>query len=257
MKKVLYFDLERGSKTLGSEEDIESLFGYPVLAPTTFDGFQKAISSMYTTKRIDRIKTVGSVKVPEVIEQAIPKEGVEIDVLVLDTFSELSKKYQRSICGKDGRLQMQDWGKLKNKLDQTLDYITKIPGIVILNVHSKITTLGDGSTKVLPYIDGSTKEDISKWFDFVFYTKTITGTNRKIQYVWQTSHTEMYDHAKDRTNSLPPLMAQDYQLVLDAVEKKGFDGAKILIIGSPGTGKTMSLKTLVPKVKEKQTTKAA
>ena len=40
-------------------------------------------------------------------------------------------------------------------------------------------------------------------------------------------------------------MDQDYAQVVAAAKKKGFDGAKILIIGSPGSGKTYSLQTLV------------
>ena len=34
---------------------------------------------------------------------------------------------------------------------------------------------------------------------------------------------------------------------LAAAQEKGFDGAKILVIGSPGSGKTYSLQTLVNK----------
>ena len=134
---------------------------------------------------------------------------------------------------------------LKNKLDGALDFISKIPGVIICNCHSKIQTMDDGN-KVVPYIDGSSKEDISKWFDFVFYTKTIiSGEDRK--YLWITARSEKYDHAKDRTGLLPPEMSQDYRKVIAAAQEKGFDGAKILVIGSPGSGKTYSLQTLVNK----------
>ena len=40
-------------------------------------------------------------------------------------------------------------------------------------------------------------------------------------------------------------MEQDFSQVLSAAAIKGFEGSKILIIGSPGSGKTYSLKTLV------------
>ena len=102
----------------------------------------------------------------------------------------------------------------------------------------------DDGNKVVPYIDGSSKEDISKWFDFVFYTKTVVdGDNR--QYRWITARTEKYDHAKDRTGLLNTEIEQDYNLVLNAAKEKGFAGAKILVIGPPGSGKTYSLQTLV------------
>ena len=243
--KCLMFDLERGSQTLGGPESIQKLFGYPVLAPTTFDQFKKTISDLYTVQKAVKKTKIGTSEIDQESLETIPKNGTQIDALILDTFSELSKKYQRSLVDKTGKMKMQDWGKLKNTLDMLLEFITRIPGILVMNVHSKLKDLDDGTTKVLPYIDGSTKEDISKWFDFVFYTRTIEAPNGETQYVWQTKHTEKYDHAKDRTNLLNSEIPQDFQLVLDAVKEKKFASAKILIIGSPGSGKTWSLKTLI------------
>ena len=173
----------------------------------------------------------------------------QIDAFVIDTFSELSKKYMRQLSDKDGKLKIQGWGQLKNKLDSALEFVSRIPGIVILNCHAKIQMMDDGN-KVIPYIDGSTKEDISKWFDFVFYTKSIKKGNES-EYVWVTRRDEKYDHAKDRTNLLDDVIPQDYQLVINAAKERGFSGCKILIIGSPGSGKTWSLKTLTSKGKNK------
>ena len=103
--------------------------------------------------------------------------------------------------------------------------------------------MDDGVNKIIPYIDVSTKDDISKWFDFVFYTATVKeGKDR--QYVWITKRSEKYDHAKDRTDLLPEQMPQDYNEVVKAVKEKGFENCRILIIGSPGSGKTYSLSTL-------------
>ena len=41
MNKLLYFDLEHGSQTLGSKKDLEQMFGYPELEPSVFGEFQK------------------------------------------------------------------------------------------------------------------------------------------------------------------------------------------------------------------------
>jgi len=251
------FDLERGSKTLGSEESIQTKFGFPVLSPSSFNDFTQIIKALYTTRTTERTKMVGTIPIKEQYNETVLKDDVQLDAVVIDTFSELSKKYMRSLCNKDGRMQMQDWGKLKNKLDMLLEYITKIPGVVIFNCHSKFKDMSDGTSKVLPYIDGSTKEDISKWFDFVFYTKTINQPDGTEKYVWHTRHNSMYEHAKDRTNSLPAEIEQDYQIVLNKAKEKGYDGCKILVIGSPGTGKTMSIGTLVPQTKTETVTKAA
>jgi len=245
--KCLMFDLERGSQTLGGPDAIHKMFGYPVLQPTTFDQFKKVIAELYTVQKAVQKTKIGNIEIDQETLETIPRNGTQIDALILDTFSELSKKYQRSLVDKTGKMKMQDWGKLKNTLDMLLEFITRIPGILVMNVHSKLRDLDDGTTKVLPYIDGSTKEDISKWFDFVFYTRTIDTPSGKTEYIWQTKHTEKYDHAKDRTNLLPAEIPQDFQLVLDAVKEKNFTSTKILIIGSPGSGKTWSLQTLVNK----------
>ncbi len=241
--KTLMFDLEHGSQTLGSKEYIHKRFGFPVLQPGSWDQFQDTIAKLYKQETVSEKIMVGNLEIDEKRTVVLPRNGTTVDALVLDTFSELSKKYMRQLSDKDGKMKLQGWGQLKNKLDGALDFISKIPGVVICNCHSKVQTMDDGN-KVIPYIDGSSKDDISKWFDFVFYTKTaISGDDR--QYLWVTSRSEKYDHAKDRTGLLDTEMEQDYAKVVAAAKEKGFDGAKILVIGSPGSGKTYSLQTLV------------
>ena len=247
--KVLYFDLEHGHQTLGSKEECQRIFGYPVLSPSTWDQFQDVIGNIYTSKTEKVIQKIGSLEIPETRTFVVPKNGTQVDAIVLDTFSELSKKYQRSLTDKSGAMKLQGWGKLKNKLDSCLEFISRIPGTVVITCHAKTNTMDDGTTKIQPYIDGSTKEDISKWFDFVFYTKTIKTGNKR-RFVWVTKRDEMYDHAKDRTNLLEDMIDQDFKSVMAAAKKKGFANTRILIIGSPGSGKTMSLKTLTNKGEE-------
>ena len=209
--KILFLDFERGSQTLGSKDHIQEMFGYPMLSMTSWDQFQSMIGKLYTKKKTVSTIKIGNLEIPEESIEVVPKNGAEVDVLVLDTFSELSKKFQRSLTDKNGKMKIQDWGVLKNKLDVALDFVTSVPGVVILNVHSKIQTMDDGTTKLLPYIDGGTKEDISKWFDFVFYARTILDPAGNREYIWVTKRSEMYDNAKDRTTLLPAEMPQDYQ----------------------------------------------
>jgi len=241
--KTLMFDLEHGSQTLGSKEYIHKQFGFPVLQPGTWDQFQDTLSKLYKKETVTEKIKVGNLEIDEQRMAVVPRNGTQVDALVLDTFSELSKKYMRQLSDRDGKMKLQGWGQLKNKLDGALDFISKIPGVVVCNCHSKVQTMDDGN-KVIPYIDGSSKDDISKWFDFVFYTKTVIDNDDR-QYRWITGRSEKYDHAKDRTGLLPPEMDQDYSQVIAAATEKGFDGVKILVIGSPGSGKTYSLQTLV------------
>ena len=243
---ILYFDVEHGSQTLGSKESIAKHFGLPMLTPSSWDEFQSTIGKLYQSKKVkEKIELSKGFEIEQVKNVITPKEGLTVDTLVIDTFSELSKKYMRQLSDRDGKLRLQGWGQLKNKLDSALEFVSRIPGIVICNCHSKVQTMDDGN-KVIPYIDGSTKEDISKWFDFVFYTKAVKKDDTT-NYMWVTRRDEKYDHAKDRTNLLDDLIPQDYSLVMNAAKERGFNGCKILIIGSPGSGKTWSLKTLTSK----------
>ena len=108
--KCLMFDLERGSQTIGSPDSIQKLFGFPVLAPSTFEQFKKIISDLYTVQKSVKKVKVGTLEIDQEVLETVPKNGTKIDALILDTFSELSKKYQRSLVNKDGRMKMQDWG---------------------------------------------------------------------------------------------------------------------------------------------------
>ena len=244
--KVLYFDVEHGSQTLGSKETIAKEFGLPMLNPSSWDEFQQTIAKIYKTEKVkEKIDMGNGFSIDQVVSKVSHRDKFSADTVVIDTFSELSKKFMRTLTDKSGKMKLQEWGRLKNKLDTCLEFITRIPGNVILTCHSRTQTMDTGENRLLPYIDGSTKEDISKWFDFVFYTKTIVDAEGKRQYVWVTNRTETYDHAKDRTQLLPAEMEQDFSQVLSAAAIKGFEGSKILIIGSPGSGKNYSLKTLV------------
>jgi hypothetical protein len=245
---ILLFDLENGSKTLGSRGDIQKSFGLPVLSPGSFEDFSTVITQLYDKTEDDHPVLIGNREIQEHrIVRTLADPTFPIDALVIDTFSELSKKYQRNLTRDDGgTMKISSWGKLKNKLDGLLEYLTALPGILICNCHSKIQTMDTGGNKILPYIDGSTKEDVSKWFDFVLYATTVNHPNGTNTYVWRTNHTSLYDHAKDRTQLLDNEIPQDYQVVINAANKRGYDGAKILVIGSPGTGKTFSLRTLNP-----------
>ena len=244
MKKLLYFDLEHGSQTIGGAKDINNLFGFPELEPSTFGEFQDIIKQLYAPKKVESKVKIGDLEIKQTTRKVVPKSNTKIDGIIIDTVSELSKKYQRSLTDREGKMQINDWGRLRNTLDKLMDMLTMLPGILICNCHAKIQNLEDGGTKIVPYIDGSTKEDISKWFDFVFYCKTKTNLKGETSYIWRTRRTEKYDNAKDRSQILADEIPQNYLPVFDAVKKKGWDGAKILIIGSPGAGKTYSLQTI-------------
>ena len=243
--KTLLVDLENGYKSIGSKETIEEKFGLPLLSFNDFTSFRDFIGKLWSRKKVEKEVKIGGVSVPQSSWEIKPKEGVEIDCMVIDTGSEMAKKYARELKGKAESLQLKQWGKLKDTLDNFFSFTNAIPANLVVNCHSKMQEDNEnGIMRVMPYIEGSTKVDVGKWFDFVLYTKVRKAKDGTREYVWVTARDEHYCHAKDRTQELPAEIPQDYSIIFDAVKNKGWDTAKVLVIGEPGSGKTLSLRTL-------------
>jgi len=121
---ILLFDLENGSKTLGNRGDIQKSFGLPVLSPGSFEDFSTVITQLYDKTEDDHPVLIGNREIQEHrIVRTLADPTFPIDALVIDTFSELSKKYQRNLTRDDGgTMKISSWGKLKNKLDGLLEY---------------------------------------------------------------------------------------------------------------------------------------
>ena len=249
--KTLLIDLENGYKSIGSKETIKDKFGLPLLNFNDFTSFRNFIGQLWSRKKVEKEVKVGEVSVVQSSYEIIAKEGVDVDCMVIDTASEMSKKYARELKGKAEQLQLKQWGKLKDTLDNFFSFTNAIPANLIVNCHCKMQEDNEnGIMRVMPYIEGSTKVDVGKWFDFVLYTKVRKAKDGSREYVWVTARDEHYCHAKDRTQELPAEIPQDYAIIFDAVNKKGWDTAKVLVIGEPGSGKTLSLKTLINMNKE-------
>jgi len=243
--KTLYVDLENGYKTLGSPEDIKKMFGYSKLSFETFTDFGSFVKQLWTRQKIEKTIDIDGVKVKQESYEVLPRNGTSVGCLVIDTASEMSKKYVRELKGNADTLKLQQWGKLKDTMDSFFSFINSIPSNLIVNCHSKSEMDSEnGVIRMLPYLDGSTKVDVGKWFDFVLYTKVVKTKSGKREYVWVTGRDEHYCHAKDRSQLLDSEIPQDYQLLVNASKKRGWDSFKALIIGEPGSGKTLSLKTL-------------
>ena len=65
MYNLLYCDLEHGSQTIGSKKDIEGMFGFPELEPSTFKEFQSIVRQLYTPETVEETINIGGVKVKQ------------------------------------------------------------------------------------------------------------------------------------------------------------------------------------------------
>ena len=74
MSKILMFDTEHGSQTLGGEAEIQEMFNCPVLKPAQFDDFRNIITAMYTTQRMEVEKKISTMP-PGVFEDHHLQEG--------------------------------------------------------------------------------------------------------------------------------------------------------------------------------------
>ena len=63
MRKILMFDLEHGSQSLGSKDTITKKFKLPVLSPGSWDQFLNTITSLYTQKAITRKIKIGDIEI--------------------------------------------------------------------------------------------------------------------------------------------------------------------------------------------------
>ena len=242
---MLYLDFENGYKSLGSKEEVSKIFGYPMLQYDSYRDFKSLLGKLYERKEIDEKVKIGALEISQKITKWVPRNGTVVDAMVIDTMTEMVKQFQRELAGERKRLQLQQWGEMKTELDIFMSVINSIPSSIICNVHGKLKEDNELNVlKVMPNIEGSTKEDLGKWFDFVLYTQVNKDSKGNRTYQWVTSRDEKYCHAKDRSQELPAVMDQDYSTIFDVVNKKGWDSAKILVIGDPGSGKTMSLKTI-------------
>ena len=107
---ILYFDVEHGSQTLGSKESITKNFGLPMLTPSSWDEFQATIGKLYQSKKVkEKIELSKGFEIEQVSNVITAKEGLVVDTLVIDTFSELSKKIMRTLTDKSGKMKLQEW----------------------------------------------------------------------------------------------------------------------------------------------------
>jgi hypothetical protein len=244
--KIMYFDFENGVKTIGSESYLQEKFGFPVFNPDGWESFQDILGQIFKPVSVTKeIQIAKGITIKQNKREVIKRDGVDVDLMVVDTFTELVKKYQRSLSV-GGKMSFNKWGEVKSEVDLLLEYLNGFPISIICNVHTKPEKDDDsGIVEVLPAIEGTSRYDVSKWFDFVMYSDTRRNEDGSTEFVWVFGRNERYTQCKDRSQLLDKVIPQDYKILLNAAKEKGWESIKVLNIGKPGTGKTLSVDTLL------------
>lgn len=246
---TLLFDTENGSKSIGGEQEIQNLFGNPVIRPTSWADFKSVMGVLFERKQVEKKFKIGTQEVTQNLSAIVRKSGVDVDAIVIDTTSALINMKQAELKA-EGQGKTKDtmtlnkYGELKDAVDSFATYVNQFPCHAILTVHAKPEKDEElGIQQITPQISGSSRIDFGKHFDFVLYADSKkNGDNR--EFFWVTKKDERYQHAKDRSQLLADMIPQDFNLIFDAAKQKGWDYVKVLVIGSPGSGKTLSLKKL-------------
>lgn len=97
--KTLYLDFENGFKSLGNKEDIPKIFGYPMIQYDSYRDFKSLLGKLYERKPVDERIKIGNVEVTQKILKWVPRNGTQVDVMILDTMTEMVKQYQRELAG--------------------------------------------------------------------------------------------------------------------------------------------------------------
>mgnify|MGYP003131829786 CR=1 FL=1 len=242
----LLIDTENGSKTLGDPRQIKDKLGLPPIIMNQWGELISLYNQLFKRDTVENIIKIDELEIPQkTVMTTLKNPKLPIDGIVVDTFSELVKKLSRQIQGKKEKMEWPDYHKLMIKVDKILEYSNRIPLSMIFNCHSKTENDDDQRVlRVIPAIEGGTKKDVGKWFDFVLYTKIAKRKGGAYEYVWVTRRTEKYCQAKDRSGLLDEEITQEYAHLHQAAKERGWESIKVLIIGEPGSGKTQSLETL-------------
>lgn len=246
MKKVLFYDFDRGLTSLGSPESIEKEYGY---LPRTFIKCARAMELFKKTHKLktDTIKDeLGEIEVE--YYDTHPSIGFE----VLDSISAYSTMKKKEVRGDAKKVTLPQYGEIKEDMEDLILAMTRTNTNSILIGHTKTEKDDElGYLRYIPSVTGSLANEMGRLFDLVLYTYVdVDGKTKERQYLWQVQADERRS-AKCRVKGINELaeknqgyIPQDYETIFKLAEKEGIKSLKILVLGESGTGKTYSLRTL-------------
>ena len=123
------------------------------------------------------VKTIGEF-ISSALNGSMQKEyGVE--VVVFDSLTEIQRILKDSIVGK-GRMSLQHWGILTDKMRSMMRSIREIPMHVVCTALSSVNSTDDGESFVVPAFEGKKlANEIAQYFNAVGYVYKRQDPNNK------------------------------------------------------------------------------
>lgn len=255
--KTLIYDIDRGMKSLASDERIEEVFGYKPRRFIRTGTMDALFTKLHEPAVIETEDALGTVE-EEVFKV---REGIEFEVL--DSLTAFQAQTKKEVKGGADRITLPQWGEIGETLEALVLKLCRTNTNVIILGHVKSESDNDlGVVRFIPALSGRMQHEIGRYFDIVFFTRIeLDSQTGQRQYLWQVLADErrsakcrieeVSKWAEEKHEGIPyGCMPQDFTLLFALA--KDYPAIKILILGESGTGKTRSLRTLTG-IKPKET----
>lgn len=165
--------------------------------------------------------------------------GSEVNTIVVDTLDELSRIFLRSRMKsqKHDSATLQDYGWLKEQMQQLVTGLRNLDMHVVLTCHLKSRSDDDGLVTYLPAIEGGFSQQVADYVDLALVLKSKVvnkpidnSMTRVLERTLQTFPDTKTDWVKDRSGKLPQEILVNFE--------DDFDRIATMIYGKvPGTPK--------------------
>ena len=242
--KFLIFDTDASLSSIGNDEEVELVFGYPPIH--LLEGVDQLMPYLYQlfvrTTQVREHPLFGRIEEYRFLPNDHCK-AAGIGGLMIDTLSTLGSQTRSLIKATKEAMDKRDWGIYGEKMQELLEIISKLDLPVVITSHIELKEDQiQGRIMQMPLIKGSTANDIGRYFDAVLYldiTRDLQTGERIYRMLTQPTADRF---AKNRKGIL-----QEYEPTLGNVLAKYFRAGlrypKILICGTNGSGKTTMLST--------------
>lgn len=178
-------------------------------------------------------------------EQQAKSLGIpSIDSVAIDTVDALQERMMREILKENRRTQMQrdDWGTLKDRMDQVLKAFCDLPINVCLTVHTEVTQDENQKQIYAPSLQGAIKNKIAGMVDFslmTFRQKEVDNQGvPSIKYYLKNEGDEKNPHLGNRSQGRVPEICDPDFKTLHALTFAGINAPVIKEEPEPETVQT-------------------